>query len=347
MSRSSCFIALACVAACASGGGSSALGGAESKLVSFARGLNVRPASPRVCPGEIVAATYEVRIAGGTILPLTESDIASLVRRGVAVEPWRNGGWQTSRDVLASAATGFRLVAALGRDTTVKGDTVIVPTYGCRAAVWELSAGGPFNARQAYVRLGTLKTPFYDSVVVATFEVPNSAPVVTVLGPGQWHSGAIRVNATGTNGSSGRAGHQGENGSECADGGDGGDGDDGQDGGPGGQVDVIVEAGAPWLADLVSVTNPGGHGGEAGRAGPGGSPGAVPRGSDKACTPKAGRPGRPGKRGRDGISGLRPKVTSIPLSLLWSGSPVWSDSTARATLSALVELTMRSAGSQR
>src|SRR5262249_971882 len=82
---------------------------------------------------------------------------------------------QASPDVLASAALGFHLIAALGRDTTVKGDTLVVPTYGCKSTPWELAPGGQLAERHAHVRLGTLRTPFYDSVVVATFEIPHRA----------------------------------------------------------------------------------------------------------------------------------------------------------------------------
>src|SRR5215831_13385027 len=338
MSRLVTFAALAFAWSCASASGS-ALGGADSKLITFARGLNVLPASSRACPGQVVGAKYEVRIAGGANLPLTESDVATLIRRGTAAEPSRNGEWQTSADPLASAATGFRLSAALARDTTVKGDTVLVPRYGCRPATWDLG-GGPVG-QQAHVRLGTLRTPFYDSVVVAALEVSGRAPVVALLGPDNWHQGAIRVNAAGKDGRAGSRGGAGEMGSECSPGGDGGDGGDGQDGGAGGHVDIIVEAGSQWLADLVSVYNPGGHGGDGGAAGAGGAPGPSPRGSEKTCSPRPGRAGRPGAHGRDGVSGGPPVVTSVPLSLLWSGSPLWSDSTLRSTLSELIASTVK------
>ena len=341
MIKVSTLVAAVCALGCASASGSSALGGPESKLVTFARGLDILPASPRACPGELIASTYQVRIAGGSILPLTESDVAALIRHAVAAEPARNGGWQMSTDVLASATSGFRLFVALGRDTTVRGDTVVVPTYGCRATLWELGPGGPYSARNAYVRLGKLATPFYDSAVVAVFEAPGRGPAVSMLGPADLHHGAIRINAAGTNGTAGRQGHRGENGSECADGEDGGDGDPGQDGGPGGQVDIIVQAGSEWLADLVSVSNAGGRGGAGGTGGAGGAAGAPARGSNAVCTPKAGRPGRSGSPGRDGEPGIRPQVKSVPLALLWPGSPIWSDSTARRALSELIQYTVK------
>jgi len=338
MIRLCTFLLVAAACGCASTSGSSALGGPESRLVSFARGLNIRPASPRACPGEVIAATYEVRIDGGTVLPLTESDVSGLVRKAVAAEPTRNGGWLSSADALASAHSGFRLSASLGRDTTVRGDTVVVPSYACRRPEWDARPIGPLPDK-AYVRLGTLATPFYDSIVVAVLEIAGRTPSVTIFGPGDVQRGALRINAAGANGTAGHAGLSGPSGVECADGGDGHDGDDGRDGEPGRDVDIIVQAGSEWLADLVSVFNPGGHGGAGGAAGAGGAPGFVPRGA--SCSPKAGRPGQRGTSGRDGQPGLRPKVSSVPLTLLWSGSPIWSDSTSRRVLSELIQYTAK------
>ena len=333
-------------AACAAGSGSSALGGPGSKLATFARGVNILPASPRACPGDAIAATYEVRLAGGTVLPLTERDVADLHRRGVAAEPARNGGWQTSADALASASSGFRLVAELGGDSTVRGDTVVAPAYRCRRQLWGLGPTAPYADRQAHVRLRTLATPFYDSVVVAVFEVPGRAPAVTILGPGDMKHGAIRVDASGAAGTRGRAGRAGENGSvPCTDGGDGEDGDPGEDGKPGGQVDIIVQAGVEWLADLVSVSNPGGRGGQGGAGGMAGRPGAVARDpSGRPCSPKPGRPGRNARDGESGPAGLPPRVTTVPLTLLWPGSPVWADSADRAELEKLIEYTVKKGG---
>src|SRR5262249_25220324 len=158
---------------------------------------------PRACPGDVIETTYEVRIAGGTNLPLTESDVASLVRRSAAAEPSRNGNWQTNSDGLASAK-GFRLSAALGRDTSVRGDTLIVPDYGCRPVMWDLRGARTVDA--AHVRLGVVATPFYDSVVVAVLERSGHAPVTALVGPRQMRAVAIHINATGADGRPGRPG---------------------------------------------------------------------------------------------------------------------------------------------
>jgi hypothetical protein len=282
---------------CASAPGSSALGGPESRLVSFARGLNIRPASRHACPGELFAATYEVRIDGGTVLPLTESDVADLVRRAVGAEPARNGGWLASADALASAYSGFRLSAALRRDTTVRGDTVVIPSYECRRTQWQTGPIGRFPDTQAFVRLGTLATPFYDSVVVAVLEVAGRLPSVTILGPNEMRRGTIHVDAAGVNGAAGRAGGRGDPGAECADGGDGQDGDFGRDGDPGGEIDIIVQTGSEWLADLVSVSNPGGHGGAGGAGGGGWGAGpSAPWG--EWVVPSESRPARSIRRSR-------------------------------------------------
>lgn len=338
MSKVSLLAAAACAWGCASGPGSSALGGPESKLITFARGVNILPASPRACPGEIIAATYEVRIAGGTNLPLTESDVSGLVRRGVAVEPARNGGWQTSRDALTSAISGFRLSAALGRDTSVRGDTLVKPTYGCHPTLWDFSPSQN-TVRQAYVRLGVFTTPFYDSVVVAVFEASGRSPLLSILGPAEMSHGAIRIVAAGRNGAGGRPGGSGEAGGECQNGGDGSDGEPGQDGQAGGDVDIIVQAGSEWLADLVSVANAGGHGGAGGNGGGGGAAGS--KGSNATCSPRSGRPGRAGSHGRDGEPGSPARVRSVPFALLWPGSPIWSDFTAQRGLDSLIQYTVK------
>src|SRR5262249_35757027 len=146
----------------------------------------------------------------------------------------------------------------------------------------------------------------------------------------------------GADGRPGRPGQPGSDGGECEAGGDGSDGEAGGDGQPGGQVDIIVQAGSEWLADLVSVSNVGGHAGSGGRGGNGGRGGGPTRGSTKQCTPKNGRPGQGGPSGRNGDSGSPPRVTSVPLALLWSGSPIWTDSASRHALSELIQFTLKS-----
>ena len=106
-------------------------------------------------------------------------------------------------------------------------------------------------------------------------------------------------------------------------------------------MDIILEAGAPWLANLVAIDNRGGKGGPGGPGGAGGSAGEVQVVGGRSCSPSPGSPGSPGLSGPDGSPGPLPKTTTIPRSLLWYGSPLWNDITARRVLSQLVEYTTR------
>ena len=66
---------------------------------------------------------------------------------------------------------------------------------------------------------------------------------------------------------------------------------------PGGNVDIIVQDGSRWLADLVAVSNPGGRGGAGGAPGAGGRASSTPRQPGSTCNARAGRPGKPGRPG--------------------------------------------------
>jgi hypothetical protein len=300
------------------------------------RALSIVPASSRVCPGHVIAAQYVARLGDGSRVSLTHADLSMLALRGVAAEPRSDGGWQTDSDPLVSAVSGFHLSAVLASDTSVRADTTIVPTYECIHTSIELPASDQFRLTEAHIRLGTFATPFYDSVVVAVVEAGDGAPIATLLGPSQMRSGAIKIHAPGKPGRAGRAGHRGADGQPCANGENGDDGERGEPGQPGGRVDIIVQNEAPWLADLVAVSNPGGRGGAAGTGGAGGRAGTSSRQSGGACTSRAGRAGRMGEPGLDGPAGLPPRTTYVISSLLWPGSPVWSDAATRQAVEALI-----------
>ena len=299
------------------------------------RALRIVPASARACPGEVIRAQYEAQLSDGSRTSVARADLSSLVLRGVAAGPQpRDGSWQTSAEPLLSAASGFRLSAILASDTTVRADTTVAPTYECVRSSFVAAAGEV--AQPTYVRLGTFATPFHDSIVVAVIESGNDVQTITVLGPRQMRSGAIKIDAKGANGRPGRAGKSGSAGLPCSNGDDGGDGGDGSDGQDGGRVDIIVQSYAPWLAELVAVSNTGGIGGTGGVPGRGGAPGRRVAQSDGTCTTQGGRNGNAGRRGVDGRAGLPPKSTTVPMPLLWTGSPIWADSAARQVLEALM-----------
>jgi hypothetical protein len=224
----------------------------------------------------------------------------------------------------------------LASDTSVRADTTVVPTYECIHTSIELPASDQFHPTAAHVRLGTFATPFYDSVVVAVVETGDGAPIVTLLGPSRMHSDAIKIHAPGKAGRAGRAGHGGADGQPCVNGENGDDGERGEPGQPGGSVDIIVQNEAPWLANLVAVSNPGGRGGAGGPGGAGGRPATASRQSGGACTSRAGRAGRMGEPGLDGPAGFPPRTTYVISSLLWPGSPIWTDAATRQAVEALI-----------
>ena len=288
------------------------------------RTLAIFPASPHACPGQAIGARYVATLGDGSRVSLARGDLSLLVRRGEAAEPRSDGSWQTNNQPLASAVSGFQLSAMLASDTSVRADTTIVPTYECIHTSIELPASDQFHPTAAHVRLGTFSTPFYDSVVVAVVETGDGAPIVTLLGPGQMRSGAIKIYAPGKAGRPGKAGNRGADGQACANGENGDDGERGEPGQPGGSVDIIVQNESPWLADLIAVSNPGGRAATA------------PRQSGGACTSRAGRAGRMGEPGFDGPAGFPPRTTYVISSLLWPGSPIWTDAATRWAVEALI-----------
>ena len=300
------------------------------------RHLTILPSTKTVCPGQPIAAGYQARLSDASRVLLGPDELSRLTLRGIAAEPRPDGSWQTHADPIESAVTGFRLSAALSADPEIHADTVVVPTYQCLRTAISLPISDRYRQAKAHVRVGVFATPFYDSIVVAAVEPEGDAPFVIVLGPDRIRGGALQISAEGKSGKPGRAGSAGTDGGPCEDGEAGTDGDDGEAGEAGGEVDVILEAGVTWLAPVVNVSNSGGRGGSGGPGGRGGRAGS--RSDRPGCNPKAGRSGRAGRSGNDGLPGPYPRTTTVIRSLLWRGSPVWSDSASRAALEALMEL---------
>ena len=303
------------------------------------RDLEIIPATKTVCPGQPISVRYRALLGDASRVDLTSNDLSSLALRGIAAQPTANGSWNTSANPLESAVSGFRLSVSLATDPGVHADTVIVPSYNCQRLGIGLPVSDRFNDTRAKVRLGVFASPFYDSIAVAVVEPEGGYPITLLIDPSHMRGRAIQVAAVGKTGATGGAGADGNDGGQCEDGGDGTNGEPGDSGQRGGQVDLVVQAEAPWLESLVGVTNSGGRGGAGGRGGRAGRAGS--RTNDPACTPKPGRPGRAGQGGPEGGSGPYPKTTKEPASLLWHGSPIWFDSTARANLEQLIELTAR------
>jgi hypothetical protein len=323
--------------ACASGGGGAPRPTAARGAL---RSLAIVPASPSACPGEPIATRYVATASDGTRAPLSSGDLALLDRYGAGVSARADGSWQADVNPLVSAATGFRLHAVLKSDSSVRADTVLTPTYGCDKRTVDLRWSGAADAN-AFLRLGVLRSPFHDSIVVASLEVGSAVRQLFVLAPRDIRNGVIRLDASGRPGVAGKAGRAGTNGSACESGQPGENGDDGSAGGPGGRIDLIVQADAPWLANLVAISNQGGPGGAGGRGGAGGSAGRAGSGTGASCRSANGRNGNPGRQGPAGLSGPVPAVSTIPFPLLWTGSPNWKNEATRSALEQLIELTQR------
>jgi len=320
----------------------SSAGGASNESPRAAS-ITVLPQVSRVCPGQSIDAKYVERFPDGSQANLSPSDIRQIGRGDdQAAAMSRDGSWQTSTDPLRSIASGFRLSVLLARDTSVRGDTVVAPSYECLRTEVRLPPTSVADDRAAYVRLGTFASPFYDSIVVAVVELETRPVGVAVLSPKEMRSGAIKIFAPGNSGAAGRSGRPGADGIDCSNGDDGEDGFPGSPGMPGRRVTLITREGLPWLANLVAVSNPGGRGGAGGAGGRGGMArngpaGASGRGSSStACRARSGRQGRQGAPGPNGDPGEPPKVTSVVPQLLWSGSPIWSDAAAKHALEALM-----------
>ncbi|HEY9230194.1 MAG TPA: hypothetical protein VIP11_26310 [Gemmatimonadaceae bacterium] len=330
------------IAAAACGGGTPAASTPSPEPASRREitALTIVPRAASACPGEVISVEYKGRLANGSTVTLSRSEIASLARSGTAVEPRDDGSWQTDAQPLLSAFDGFRLSASLTGNPAVKADTVVRPTYECLAARNSIDLRPPrlneFNS--AYVRVGLFRTPFYDSLVVAAVEVPGGGAHVFVIPPRAMRSNVIRIDATGRPGQPGRAGQRGADGGVCENGGAGEDGDDGAAGTSGGQVNIIVETESKWVERLIVISNAGGAGGPGGRAGEGGRAGSSQNGRG-GCSPKSGRMGRPGRQGPAGSPGPSPRTTTIPFSLLWAGSPIWNDEQSKLVLEHLIEYT--------
>ena len=306
--------------------------------------IAVVPQSSRVCPGEPIRAKYVEHLPDGTQVNLSPSDVrqvADSLESGATLD--HDGSWRTSTHPLASVL-GFRLSVTLARDSSIRGDTVVAPSYHCLRTEVRLPPTNRTDDGPAYVRLGIFASPFYDSIVVAVVELESRPVSIAVLSPNEMRSGVIKLSAPGSSGAPGRGGRPGADGVDCS------NGDDGEDGLPGGagmsgrQVTIITQEGSPWLANLVAVSNPGGRGGAGGAGGRGGIAKSGPtaasgRGSSSTtCRARNGRPGRQGAPGPNGDPGEPPKVTAVLPQLLWSGSPIWSDAGARRALEALIVL---------
>jgi hypothetical protein len=300
--------------------------------------------SARACPGETVGAQYTAVLNDGALVSFESRydrkhpprlHVSFLDRWSDEATPLEGGGWAADPDALTSAVTGFRLTAALKAKPSVTTTTVLTPDYGCMPHAFGFrGAGAGASGPQVTVRLGILRSPFYDRLLVAGVEVEDAPPFfvfadVNAVPPSDWLIIEAR-GARGARGADGDVGFRGAPGAAGCPGSVGGPGGTGGTGGPGGyggrggQIAIVAPAEEPFLAGLVDARVPGGEGGPGGtggKGGAGGMGGGSTNPSDPACAAgnagPAGRLGAQGTAGRDGQPGTRPQILTVPTRDVW------------------------------
>jgi hypothetical protein len=304
------------------------------------------------CPGQTFRADYIAAMDDGEEIPFAASydkkhppalHVVFLSRYSAQATALENGNWAASPDPLASAVTGFHVRALMRANPRLIAEVVVPPSYECLDHTLEFVGargrsgrdGGP--GPDVTVRLGLVRSPFVERLIVAEVTVEQAPPLYVLadaeyVDPADW----LRVAALGGPGSRGSDGAKGQAGRAGAPGcpgrageagSAGGDGERGGDGGPGGHVTVIVAEEEPFLAGLVDARTDGGPGGDGGRGGKGGAGGAGGAATGDARRCKAGPPGPAGADGRDGPDGRggrpgpRAQVITVPAASVFGTRP--------------------------
>ena len=304
----------------------------DPALLSRIQEIQINVARGRVCPGSSFQASYAAILVDGGVVPFsTQWDkdnpprlhVVMLQRTSLEATPHRNGGWRANPDPLISARHGFRLRAFLKADPSLQSEAVVAPDYSCMPHAFAFEGAKGRGAEQGApgpdvtVRMGTLRSPFYDRLLVVGVEVGMAPPFFVLadlreIPPADWleietvggHGGRGVRGVDGRDGRDGRAGCPGADG---ADGSSGGPGGPGGTGGTGGRVTIVAPDQDRFLAGLISAYSVGGEGGAGGAGGEGGEGGKAGEGEERderRCQDgRRGRDGRDGPRGPDGADG--------------------------------------------
>src|SRR5258705_1060284 len=154
-------------------------------LVEQIREIRMSPGM-RACPGEGFGAVYTAVLKDGSMVPFETGydkdnpqrlHVVFLARSSPEATPLEGGGWSPYRDPLATAITGFRLTVALRAKPNISTSTVVAPDYTClQHAFGFRGAGSGASGPQVTVRLGILRSPFYDRLLVVGIEVEEAPP---------------------------------------------------------------------------------------------------------------------------------------------------------------------------
>src|SRR5262249_60365392 len=90
---------------------------------------------------------------------------------------WEGGGRGAARGPLLTATTAFRLNVALKAKPSITTTADVTPEYSCTQHAFGFSGGGGgASGPQVTVRLGIVRSPFYDRLLVAGIEVEDAPP---------------------------------------------------------------------------------------------------------------------------------------------------------------------------
>jgi hypothetical protein len=312
-------------------------------LVSRIREIRITLPTPTACPGETFQTAYEAVLDDGSRLPFaTRYDrdrppalhVTFLERTSAEARPHGDGSWVADDDPMVSLLDGFTITATLRANPALRASARVTPEYSCLSREYSFRGhsggnnGGPGgDGPDITVRLGIVRSPFVDRLLIAAIEVGEAPPVYHLadasrITPRDW----LEVESRGGRGGRGREGQDGVKGSDgtqgCpgTNGGPGGAGSSGGRGGVGGRgghITIIAAAEEPFLAGLVDVRSRGGDGGDGGPGGQGGEGGQGGAPIRPECgagtTGTKGPDGSRGSPGTPGRAGPRPQVLTVPL----------------------------------
>lgn len=305
----------------------------DPALVQRIRSLEMG-APTHACPGQSFATSYTAILNDGSRMPFaTRYDrknppplhVVFLERHSPDAIALEDGGWAAERDPLMSAFAGFRLHAALRANPAIADSVAIPPSYECQRHAFTFTGETGEDGPDVVVRLGIVRSPFVNRLLVAQFEVALAPPFFVladadVVPPSDWLI-VTSEGGRGARGTKGRDGARGANGAEGCPGGNGGAGGHGGDGlrglngGRGGRFTIMVPTEEPFLAGLVDTRSPGGDPGPGGSGGSGGAGGKGGAASGANCAAgadgPAGQPGREGPPGGSGSSGGPPQILTL------------------------------------
>jgi hypothetical protein len=319
-------------------------------LIGRIRELRMTMYSGRACPGQNFRVGYDAVLDDGSRVPFESRydknrppplHVSFLDRSSAEAVPQGDGSWVAADDPMVSLVRGFTVRAALRAKPEVQASARLDPEYSCLPHAFSYrgrggrsgstrenpTGGNGGDGPDITVRLGVVRSPYVERLLVAGIEVGEAPPLyyvadANVITPRDWliiesAGGYGGRGGDGEKGATGTAGAQGCPGGAGGPGGNGGNGGPGGGGGRGGRITIITAAEEPFLAGLVDARSPGGRGGDGGKGGAGGRGGEGGAALRAECSAgPAGPDGRAGVPGRDGgygYAGPRPQVITVPL----------------------------------